>query len=343
MIDNAMIPMMLAFEFGGALQGVMLVVLPIAGSILLAYGVFNVAFDLRKSNRKKVVNRLRGGPARPRKTDDGVTFEDFRRRTTEATGLLARAFSKLSFTEGFQRTLDQANVHWSAAQTLVNISTIAGVLFTALLILQFSPLVAAGAAVAAFVLPILYLKRRRKQRLKKLVSQLPDVFELLSQALRAGNSLASGMQLLSKQLPEPAGTEFARVFHEQNLGLKIEDALRNLAERVDLLDVRFFVTAVLIQRQVGGDLAEVLDKIGAVIRERIQLFGTVQALTAEGRLSGYVLLGLPVVVFIVMWYMNPDYVSVLVEDPLGKLMITGAVVMQLMGWALIKKIVNIKV
>ena len=110
-----------------------------------------------------------------------------------------------------------------------------------------------------------------------------------------------------------------------------------------MLDVRFFVTAVLIQRQVGGDLAEVLDKIGAVIRERIQLFGTVQALTAEGRLSGSVLLALPVVVFIVLNYLNPDYIHLLLTDPLGKMMLTTAIVMMLMGWALIKKIVNIKV
>ncbi|MBN2447221.1 MAG: type II secretion system F family protein, partial [Phycisphaerae bacterium] len=141
----------------------------------------------------------------------------------------------------------------------------------------------------------------------------------------------------------PAGTEFGRVFHEQNLGLKVEDALRNLAERTNVLDVRFFVTAVLIQRQTGGDLAEVLDKIGSVIRDRIKLFGTVQALTAEGRLSGYVLMGLPPLVFCAMLYLNADYVMTLLTDPRGKMMLTGAIVMQLMGWMMIKKIVNIKV
>jgi tight adherence protein B len=151
------------------------------------------------------------------------------------------------------------------------------------------------------------------------------------------------MQLVATELPDPAGTEFGRVFHEQNLGLKIEDALKNLADRVDVLDVRFFVTAVLIQRQIGGDLAEVLDKIGAVIRERIQLFGTVQALTAEGRLSGYVLLGLPLVLFFALLYVNYNYIMLLITDPMGRMMLTGAIVMQLMGWAMIKKIVNIKV
>src|SRR5690606_32625772 len=125
-------------------------------------------------------------------------------------------------------------------------------------------------------------------------------FELMGQALRAGHSLASAIQLVSQQMPDPIGGEFARVFQEQNLGIKVEEALLNMAERVNQMDVKFFVTAVLIQRQTGGDLAEVLDKIGKVIRERVQLLGTVQALTAEGRLSGWVLLALPVAVFFVM-------------------------------------------
>ena len=207
----------------------------------------------------------------------------------------------------------------------------------------FSLLVALGVAGAVFALPIMYFFHRRKARMAKMVAQLPDVFELLSQALRAGHSLASGMQLISKEVTDPAGTEFGRVFHEQNLGLKVEEALKNLADRTDVLDVRFFVTAVLIQRQTGGDLAEVLDKIGSVIRDRIKLFGTVQALTAEGRLSGYVLLALPPLVFAVMMVINREYAMALIVDPAGRMMLTGAGLMQLMGWAMIKKIVNIKV
>jgi tight adherence protein B len=205
------------------------------------------------------------------------------------------------------------------------------------------PIVSAGAAVGAFTLPLLGLTLKRKRRMNKLVEQLPDVFELMSQALRAGHSLASGIHLVSEQLPDPAGTEFARVFHEQNLGIRVEDALRNMAERVDMLDVRFFVTAVQIQRQTGGDLAEVLDKIGAVIRDRIHLFGQVRALTAEGRLSGWTLLALPIVVFLVELQVNPKYAGMLLYDESGRMMLFGAIVMQLMGMAMIKKIVNIKV
>ncbi|NLE58981.1 MAG: pilus assembly protein TadB, partial [Planctomycetes bacterium] len=115
-----------------------------------------------------------------------------------------------------------------------------------------------------------------KRRIKKLVEQLPEVFDLMCQALKAGHSLASAIQLISQQMPDPIAGEFAIVFHEQNLGLTIEDALLNMTKRVDQMDVRFFVTAVLIQRQTGGDLAEVLEKIGKVIRDRIQLFGVVR-------------------------------------------------------------------
>ena len=332
----------LAIEGVSSLSSVLLILAPLLGGVMLAYGVFQVAFDLRANTRKRVVDRLRGDRNR-KSRETQANFDDFRRHTIEATGILAKALTKFSFTERLQRVLDQANIPWSAAQTLVRISVVAVLLLAGLLIAKVALLPALGIGAATFILPILYLFRRRKKRLNKLVNQLPDVFELLSQALRAGHSLASGMQLIARELPDPAGTEFGRVFHEQNLGLKIEDALRNMAERVNMLDVRFFVTAVLIQRQTGGDLAEVLDKIGSVIRERIKLFGTVQALTAEGRLSGYVLLALPILMFVVMLQINREYAMMLITDPTGKMMLTVAVVMQLMGWAMIKKIVNIKV
>ncbi len=336
-------PMLLAANFMGGAQGALLIILPLLGSVMLAYGVFQVALDLRTGNRRRVMDRLKGESGGGGRKSETRNFEDFRKQTAEATGALANAFTRLSFTSRFQTVLDQANLPWSAAQVLVNLSAAASISAAVLLVFGKGLPIALGVAAGMFILPILYLYKRRKSRMKKLVEQLPDVFELLSQALRAGHSLASGMQLIAKELPEPAGTEFGRVFHEQNLGLKIEDALKNLAERTDVMDVRFFVTAVLIQRQTGGDLAEVLDKIGGVIRDRIKLFGTVQALTAEGRLSGYVLLALPVIVFFAMMQVNRAYAELLLTTPMGKMMLTVAIVMQIMGWLMIKKIVNIKV
>jgi tight adherence protein B len=226
---------------------------------------------------------------------------------------------------------------------LVNLCGGALALMVVLMVLKFNPIAALAGGVAVFVLPLIYLSIRRKRRMSKLIEQLPDVFEMMGQALRAGHSLASAIQLIHEQLPDPISSEFGRVYHEQNLGIKIDDALLAMADRVDSLDVRFFVTAVLIQRQTGGDLAEILDKIGSVIRQRIELFGLVRGLTAEGRLSGWVLFALPFIVFGAVLRMNPDYAGVLLNEPTGKLMLLAALGMQLMGLAMIRWIVNIKV
>ncbi|RMF70892.1 MAG: hypothetical protein D6744_18770 [Planctomycetota bacterium] len=314
-------------------------VLFVLGPMMALYGIAQLVGDLKKTNKKKLASRLKGRPT----ARETAAFDTLRKQAPTAKGLLGAMLANLRSTARLQTMLEQANLPWSATQMLSN-QTLAAALALAVVIIFQLPLVIAGAAVAAiYVLPIFWLVRRRQKRLKKLMNQLPDVFELLSQALRAGHSLASGMQLVATELPDPAGTEFGRVFHEQNLGLKIEDALKNLAERMDVLDVRFFVTAVLIQRQTGGDLAEVLDKISSVIRDRIKLHGTVQALTAEGRLSGYVLLALPFVVFGAMLNVNYEYARMLWAHPTGQMMSMFAIVQMIMGWMMIKKIVNIKV
>lgn len=321
----------------------LLLMLLTLGPLMAFYGVYQLVTDLRGAPKKKVIGRLKGRMTGADADSARFNFDDMRRQIPEAAGTLGRMFSKFSFTERLQTTLEQANVNISAPRLLVNLTLFASVVLAGMVALQLSPLAAIGGAVAVFVLPLLYFAQRRKRRINKLVLQLPDVFELLSQALRAGHSLASGMQVVGNELPEPAGTEFSRVFHEQNLGLKIEEALSNLAERMNVLDVRFFVTAVLIQRQTGGDLAEVLDKISGVIRDRIKLHGTVQALTAEGRLSGYVLLALPCLVFLAMLKINYDYAALLWTHPTGQMLSTFAIVSMIMGWVMIKKIINIKI
>src|SRR5205823_3459480 len=149
---------------------------------------------------------------------------------------------------------------------------------------------------------------RRFSRLKKFASQLPDALELVARALRAGHSLAAGMHVVAEEMPSPIADEFGRVYEEQNLGIAIEESLESMCGRVPNLDLRFFVTSVAIQRQTGGDLAEILDKIGYVIRERYRILGQVKALTAEGRLSGIVLIALPFVLFLVMLHVQPTYV-----------------------------------
>lgn len=321
----------------------LLMALLVAGPLMAVYGIVQVVADLRTAPKKKIVDRLKGRTGGKAADAQRISFEDLRKQTPKAEGAFGEALSRMRMTERLQTILEQANVQWSAPKLLLNLTLIASLLLAAMTLAGLPLLAGLGAALAVFVLPILYLIQRRRKRMNKMVQQLPDVFELLSQALRAGHSLASGMQLIANEMPEPAGTEFGRVFHEQNLGLKIEDALQNLAGRMDILDVRFFVTAVLIQRQTGGDLAEVLDKISDVIRDRIKLHGTVQALTAEGRLSGYVLLALPILVYLAMLKINYDYAMVLATHPTGQMMAMFAAVMMIMGWVMIKKIINIKV
>ena len=198
-------------------------------------------------------------------------------------------------------------------------------------------------AVIMFSLPWIWLYWKRASRLKRFGSQLPDAMELIARALRAGHSLAAGMHVVAEEMPDPIAKEFRRVYEEQNLGISLEDALDSLCKRVPNLDLRFFVTSVNIQRQTGGDLAEILDRIGHVIRERFKILGQVKALTAEGRLSGIVLIAMPIGLFLMMMYMKPDYISLLWTDPMGVKMSIGAIVLMLIGSYAIKKIIDIKV
>jgi tight adherence protein B len=202
-----------------------------------------------------------------------------------------------------------------------------------------------GPVMAAFLafLPIIWLLFRRKRRLKKFASQLPEALELIARALRAGHSLAAGFNLVAQEMSDPIGGEFSRTFEEQNLGKPLDEALTGLTTRVPNLDLKFFATAIILQRQTGGDLAEILDKIGHLVRERFKIWGQVQALTGEGRLSGIVLLALPPALFAVVYRMNPDYLMLLFTDPLGKKMLVGGIVTQLFGALMIRKIVNIRV
>ena len=199
------------------------------------------------------------------------------------------------------------------------------------------------AVLAAGALPLLYFKIVRSRRMNRFGEQLPAALDLMSQALRAGQSLPAAIQLVGTQMAEPMGPEFARAFEQQNLGVTMTDSLNLMTERVPNLDLRFFATAVILQRQTGGDLAEILDKISQLTRERFQIRGQIQALTGEGRISGIVLLVLPPALFAVMLKLNYDYVMMLFEDPLGQKMLIAAVVLQFVGAAAIKKIIDIKV
>jgi tight adherence protein B len=191
--------------------------------------------------------------------------------------------------------------------------------------------------------PFLWVFFKRRKRLYKFESQMPRAMELLARSLRAGHSIIDGIRLIGEEMPEPISGEFQRCYEQQQLGVLMEDTLEEMTLRVPSLDLRFFVTSILLQRQTGGDAAEILDKIGYLIRERFQIRGQVKALTAEGRLSGVVLLALPILLAIYMYFRNPEYVMMLFDDPLGVKMVIGAIGSQILGALVIKKIVDIKV
>ncbi len=259
-------------------------------------------------------------------------------------------FDSKGFIERFFERFSRITVLFEQADTSLTVSKLmliclgmsaAGVLLGAILRLHFAfiPLV----ALSMGFLPVAWLLFRRKRRLKHFASQLPEAMEMLSRALRSGQSMGFGFNMVANEMGLPIGKEFNRVFEEQNLGIPMEQSLREMTERIPNLDLKFFVTAVILQRQTGGDLAEILDKIGELIRDRFRIWGQVQALTGEGRLSGIVLLALPFLLFFTVYQLNPKYLMTLFTDPMGTKMLGIAILMQILGALVIRKIVNIKV
>lgn len=242
-----------------------------------------------------------------------------------------------------RKLIDQSGTSITVSQFTIATIALAGI--AGGLCLVFSPwkTLTPLAALMVAPLPLMYVWYMRGRRMDNFGAQLPAALDLMGQALRAGQSLPSAIQLVGNQMSEPLGPEFARSFEQQNLGVTISDSLKDMTERVPNLDLRFFATAVILQRQTGGDLAEILDKISQLTRERFQIKGQIQALTGEGRISGIVLLGLPPILFGVMLYLNKPYVMTLFEDPVGQQMLVGALVLQFIGAFAIKKIIDIKV
>ncbi len=211
-----------------------------------------------------------------------------------------------------------------------------------LILARFWP-VALLAAAAGGYFPIWFLKRKRQRRIDAFEGSLPEAIDLLGRAIRAGHPLSAGFKMVAEELEDPIGTEFQRTFEEQRFGLPFDDAMIALADRVALVDVRILVTAILIQREVGGNLAEVLDNLATVIRARFQIRRQLRVYTAQGRFSGYTLAVLPIIVGILIYLLNPPYMKLLFTHPIGKLLVFLAVVMQVVGFLWIRKIIDIEI
>lgn len=184
---------------------------------------------------------------------------------------------------------------------------------------------------------------KRRLRVKRFMNYFPEALEMFARSLRAGHSFTGAIQLVSQEMPDPVGTEFSKVFEEQNLGIPLRQALIGMTDRVEALDVKFFVTAILIQRETGGNLAEIIDKISHVIRERFRIQGQLRIFTAQARISGVVLALLPVGMAVAIGVLNPEYLKPLWFERAGRIMIAVAVVLQILGWLAIRKIIRIKI
>ena len=242
-----------------------------------------------------------------------------------------------------QLILEQAGMSWSV-QTLLLLSIGAALAFGSMtLIATQSVLMGLIATGIGAMLPNLYVRRRRTKRLNAFEELLPESIDLVGRALRAGHPLTAGFKMAADDGPEPVAGEFRRVFEEQRFGLPLQDSLLGMADRVNLMDVRILVTAILIQREVGGNLAEILDTLAGVVRARFTIRRQIRVYTAQGRMTGYLLSALPLILFSILYMINAQYMSILFTDPVGKILIGAAVAMQFLGFLWIRKIIKIEI
>lgn len=316
--------------------------------IIIAVGVCvttligSVAFFLQQSPASSAEERLAAmsETQRFKRGKDESAMNLLTNALDESTGWADKYANKFGDVQGL---LDQAGVPLTPGKFfLISVGTglIASIIVGVFPITRyFAPL----AFPIAGALPYMFLLFRRSSRLAKFSAQLPEALDLLGRSLRSGYSLGAGIGLCAEEMPAPLGPEFARAFDEQNFGVPLEETLDAMTKRVPNVDLRFFATAVALQRQTGGDLAEILDKLSKLIRERFKLAGQVQALTGEGRLSGIVLLALAPGLFVVMYFLNKEYTMVLIDDPTGRKLMAGALFLQFLGALWIKKIINVQV
>jgi tight adherence protein B len=266
--------------------------------------------------------------------------------TEEKNVLLATKFlRRFQLQTKLQELIEQAGMRWSTHR-LVNTCLLAVVAAGALAWILLPPqlqhffwIPAAGAG----ALPVLFVVRKRRARMRRFEELFPDSLEFVSRSMRAGHAFSVSLEMIHREFQEPLSGEFRRTFEEHNLGLPLDVALQKLAKRVPSLDVHFFVSAVLLQKRTGGNLAEILDKLAYVIRERFKLRGRIRAISAHGRMTGLALSCIPIGVAVLMFYTNPDYVRFFFFDDVGNIMLGCAIGLQIIGYLVMKQITKIEV
>ena len=308
--------------------------------VLLAVSVGLKFFDARR--KSQVAEMLQTASGEPVIVVTNLLKDiDFEKPTG-----FKRVLASFQFSKHAQQQIQQAGLSWSSARliTAMGLAMIPGLGFGAWCkILLNGPTSAVIFALVTGSIPYMIVRRKRKVRLDTLEEQFPDALDFLARSMRAGHAFSISMEMLGEEMADPLGQEFRALFNEQNLGAPLDTALRNFSERVPLLDVRFFTSSVLLQKQTGGNLSEILSRLAYVIRERFRLKGQVKAASAHGRLTAGILTVLPILTGMALLAVAPGYLQGMAKDPDGKYMIVGAGVMVLLGNYFIRRIIKIKV
>jgi len=307
---------------------------------LLVWGVASVIKGMLNVEKRKLQHRLRDEAER--RGGGGGHLPRSITRNTEATGASAVLVRWRPF-EGLHRMVVQAYPNMTVTTFVCIAGTCAFAMFMILTAATDNLLIAAVAFTLGAYFPFLMLAQKRSRRQRTLAMQLPEALDFLSRVLQAGHSFSTGIQMMSEELPDPLKSEFRRCYEQHSLGQPLEEAMKDMATRIESTDFAFFVTAVLIQRQTGGDLSEVLKNISSMIRQRIRLAQHLKAKTAEGRFTGYILVAFPAVMFVIVSFMNPTYAHNLTGTSIGQKMLGTAFGLQMLGLYAIRKLTTVKV
>ncbi|HEX8142463.1 MAG TPA: type II secretion system F family protein [Pyrinomonadaceae bacterium] len=310
--------------------------------LFLVLGAYLTATRGSDAKRARLQKRLSEALLHSAHTDD-VEVILAREELLSEIPWINRVLLEMQVATRLKRVLDQADLHITVTR-LCMFSVMAGMLAalaTSMLTISVLAMVAAGLTAAA--LPFIHVFWKRRKRFDQFLEHLPDTLELMSRALSAGHAFSEALHMVSTEMPEPIATEFRKTYEEQNFGLSLKLALENLTQRIPLLDLRLCVTAILIQRETGGNLAEILEKVAHTIRERFRILGDLKTLTTSSRMSAWLLCGLPIFITVVISAMNPEYMSILWRDPRGHKLIAVALIMQITGMLVVRKILRIKI
>ena len=309
--------------------------------LLLTYAIFVIASRKSDARHERLQQRV-AEALREMENLGGEVVEISRKDSIGGSAIVNRLLSELDLIRKLDQLVRQADIHITVSR-LLTFCFLAGIMaaLAAFTIFNLIPVVIVFFLAGA--LPILHVALIRKKRLRKFNAQLPDMLDLLSRSLAVGHALSESMHQVAAEMPDPIAAEFRLTFEEQKLGLGTKVALDRLTERVPLPDLRLCVTAMHIQRETGGNLAEILEKVAHTIRERFRFMEDFRTMTTASRASGWILCALPFVIVFLLTIMGPEYMSVLVNDPRGHYVITFAIIWQIIGMLLIRRFLNIRV